>query len=118
MSGAHDYLRGILFGSATGGVTGHPWTGILAAMDGVTSARSEESELLLRRLLTDFHRPLPLDPDAGFAHAMPPEDLLRSLAVQTLAEWDLHRHRDVIQPHADPARHDILGSIARRALSA
>jgi hypothetical protein len=78
---------------------------------------SEESELLLRRVLTDFRARLALDESGGLTHAMPPEDPLRSIAVQTLAAWDLPRHRDVILLHADPAHRDILATIARRSLA-
>ncbi|MEP6573240.1 MAG: hypothetical protein ABJD11_11120 [Gemmatimonadota bacterium] len=115
MSGAHDYLRGALF-SPTAGVTKRPWTGILAAIDQVTSAQSPESEELLHQVLTDYKGKLQLDDDAGHCHAMPPEDLLRLIAVQTLAGWDLKGHRNAISLHANPARRDILGTIARRVL--
>jgi aminoglycoside/choline kinase family phosphotransferase len=118
MSGACDYMRGVLFAPAAGAVGSHPWTGILAAMNSVTAERTDETETLLRKLLTDFDRRLLLDPSAGASHAMPPEDLLRAIAIQALGSWDLARHRDVILPHADPKRNDILGTIARKVLSA
>lgn len=116
MSAAHDHLRRVLFGPAIANEK-HPWAGIMGALHTVTGERSEESEVLLRRVLTDFHGRLELESTEGLPHAMPPEDLLRSVAVQTLASWDLARHRDAILPHADPARNDPLGSLARRALA-
>jgi len=116
VSAAHDHLRRLLFGPAAADEKPH-WAGIVGALHTVAAERSEESEALLRSVLTDFRGHLELEPSEGLPHAMPPEDLLRSVAVQTLAAWDLPRHRDAILPHADPARNDPLGSIARRALA-
>jgi hypothetical protein len=45
---------------------------------------------------------------------MPPADLVRTIAVQILAEWDLERYRDTIVRAADLALSHPARSIARQ----
>ena len=44
---------------------------------------------------------------------MPPEDLLRRVAIQQLARWDRKRHRDVIRRVAEIAETDSVRKLAR-----
>jgi len=55
----------------------------------------------------------PLDPSRGLPHAMPPEDLLRLIAIQQLASWDRRRHRGVIRQVAEMAETESVRRLAR-----
>jgi hypothetical protein len=94
---------------------GYHWKNVLATAHAVTSGRTVRRERLLRRVAL-FRGKLPLDTRQGLPHALPPEEVLRCIAVQTLSQWDRKKHRDVIQRVADTAEHDLVASIARDAL--
>lgn len=114
MSLAHEHLERMLAGGGLGGRPYH-WQHVLGVLDAVCGERSSESEAVLRKAAA-YEGRYQLDEGAGFPHSMCPEDLLRSMAVQTLAAWDLERHRDVITRAAELADSDHLVAIARRYL--
>jgi hypothetical protein len=111
MARAHAYLRSLLAGEGVAGRRPH-WKHVHAILHAVTLDESEESHLLLRDVAV-FEGTLDLDPRHGMPHSMPPEEMLRSVAVQTLGRWDRHRHRDVIGHVAAHAGTDHLVAIAR-----
>ena len=79
----------------------------------VSDERSAESEALLREVAL-FDGKFLLDEEAGLPHAMSPEDMLRSLAAQTLAKWDRRRHRDVIRQVSRTTSSGLAAAIVRR----
>jgi hypothetical protein len=115
MALAHDHLDLLLAGAAPGG-RAYSWQQVLGALQAVGEQHCNESEAVLRKVAVHEGRYL-LDEGAGLPHAMSPEDLLRSMAVQTLAGWDLQRHRDVITRAAELAESDHLATIARQYLA-
>jgi hypothetical protein len=73
-------------GPGAGGAEYH-WQDLLAALQSVISAPlSSDAEHLLLSLLR-FDGQLRLDATSEFPHSMPPEDMLKSLAVQALGKW-------------------------------
>jgi hypothetical protein len=115
MALAHDHLDLFLAGAAPGG-RAYNWQQVLGALQAVGEQQCNESEAVLRKVAV-YEGDYLLDEGAGLPHAMSPEDLLRSLAVQTLAAWDLERHRDVITRAAELAESDNLAALARRYLA-
>jgi len=106
---AHRRIRHVLTG------TPHHWHHVLGAMQVVTARHTAGSVALLREV-AQFAGRLALDESHGLPHAMPPEDLLRGLAVQALGRWDRSRHRDVIARVASRADDGPLAAMARAAL--
>ena len=111
MSLAHQHLRRCLAGGLIHGkrVT---WQHAMALMHAVSAARGPESENVLREVAL-YDGVLQLDTAPGLPHAMSPEDALRSMAVQVLAEWNPRRHRDVIRAVSRVTRNDVVAVIAR-----
>ena len=110
---AEGHLRRLLAGT-------HPprryqWPHVLAIAQVVTADRSAVREGLLRRAAL-FQGTYRLDPSHGMPHAMPPEDVLRCIAVDALGKWDARKHRDVIQHVARTAEREMVAEIARAAL--
>lgn len=114
MARAHHHLRTLLAGEGIAGRLAH-WHHVHAILHAVTAEESEESHALLRDVAT-FAGTLELDARHGLPHSMPPEEMLRSVAVQTLGRWDRHRHRDVIGHVAAHAGTDHLAAIAEMYL--
>lgn len=114
MSQAHDYLRQVLGGSPTGEVV-HPWHAVNEAFHEVMEDHSPESETLLNRFLL-FDGEIALEASGPRPHALSPEDHLRILAMQTLAAWDLEKHRDAINQAVGLAESDVVEDIARAML--
>ena len=112
MTRAHQHLRRLLAGGLIEGRRPR-WTHALSLMKAVTDERSAESEALLREVAL-FDGKFLLDEEAGLPHAMSPEDMLRSLAAQTLAKWDRRRHRDVIRQVSRTASSGLAAAIVRR----
>ena len=69
---------------------------LLQALERVGAEPTPESIDVLRRVAT-HPETVRLDPAAGLPHAQPPVELLRSVAVQVLGEWDAEAHRDVFR---------------------
>ena len=116
MSLAHLHLERMLGAPVPEpGEPAYHWHHVLGALHAVCAEPSPESEAVLRRVAA-FEGRYRLDPEAGLPHAMSPEDLLRSLAVQTLAQWDRERHRDVIARAAELSDSDHVAAIARSVL--
>ncbi len=109
MGAAHRCIRHVLTG------TPHHWQHVLGAMQVVTGTRTAESAAVLREVAR-FEGRLALHPAQGLPHALPPEDLLRGLAVQALGRWDRSRHRDVIELVLARAEAGPLAAMARAAL--
>lgn len=114
MAREHQHLRQCLAG---GLVNGHraTWHHTLALTHAVAANRSPESEAVLRDVAL-FEGKLVLDPAPGLPHAMSPEDMLRSLALQVLWEWNPKQHRDVLKQLARHARNDAVAAMARDRL--
>ena len=113
MAHAHDHLHRLLGGT---GDQPYHWHHVLGMLHAVAATPSDESEAVLRRAAV-FRGRVELDPGAGLPHAMSPEELIRSFAVQTLGEWGRERHRDVIEQAGALAESDPLRAIARAYLS-
>jgi hypothetical protein len=110
---AEEHLRRLLAGTPAS--RRYQWHHVLSVMRVVTSERSAVREALLRRVALNLGR-LQLDPHHGMAHAMPPEDVLRCIAVDTLAAWGRRRHRDVFRRVLGAAEREIVMEVARAAL--
>lgn len=91
------------------------WHHVLRVMEVVCGERTTAHANILRRVAT-FDGQLKLDSSHGLSHALPPEAMLRMLAVQTLGKWDRARHRDVIRHVALHTDHDVVAHVAREAL--
>jgi hypothetical protein len=115
MALAHEHLERMLSGLAQGGRP-YGWQHMLGALQVVCGERSSESEAVLRKAAI-YEGRCRLDEAAGLPHSMSPEDLLRSMALQTLGEWDRDRHRDVIARAAELADSDHVVVIARQYLA-
>jgi hypothetical protein len=115
MALAHQHLERMLAGTGLGQGS-YRWHHVLGALQAVCGERSSESEAVLRKAAT-YEGRLRLDEAAGLPHSMSPEDLLRSIALQTLGEWDRDRHRDVIARAAELADSDHVVVIARQYLA-
>jgi hypothetical protein len=112
MTRAHEHLRRLLAGGLIEGRRPR-WEHALALLKAVSETRSADSEAVLREAAL-FDGRLVLDEEAGLPHAMAPEDMLRSLAAQTLALWDRRRHRDAIRHAAGPTRNALVGRVLSR----
>ena len=112
MSKAHQHLRRLLAGGLIEGRR-PKWTHALWLMKTVGDQRSPEAEALLREVAR-FDGKFLLDEEAGLPHSMSPEDMLRSIAAQTLAGWDRRRHRDVIRRVSSTAGPGLAAAIVRR----
>jgi hypothetical protein len=110
MSLAHQHLRRCLAGDLIHGRRA-TWPHAMALMHAVVAAQSPESETLLREVAL-FDGQLQIDAAAGLPHAMAPEDALRALAVQVLADWNPRRHRAVIRAVHRSTRNDVVKRIA------
>ena len=106
MARAHDRMLQLL-GSRRRRARTQDWQQVLGSLAEVCSERSPESEAVLRRAAT-FAGRLTLAQERGLPHAMSPEDLLRSVAVQTLGRWDRTLHQDVIVRAAALADHECV----------
>ncbi|MGQ0703408.1 MAG: hypothetical protein ACT4PM_09795 [Gemmatimonadales bacterium] len=113
MALAHEYLDRLLEGTSPGA---YHWHHVLGMLHAISADRSDDSEAALRRAATFAGRVI-VDPAMGFPHAMSPEDMIRSFAVQTLGERNQDRHRDVIERAHDLAESEHLRAIARAYLA-
>ena len=114
MDSPHQHLRRILAGDSLGGER-YSWPHVLAVVQQVRETSSEDSQAVLREVAS-FAGRLTLDESQGLPHSMSPEDFLRWIAVQSLATWDLARHRDVIARAAALADHENVALKARQLL--
>lgn len=127
MPGGFQSLKRTISGAAPAG--GYRWEELLADLWPVfSSPPAAEAERLLLDILR-FEGRLQINPSAEMPHSMPPEDMLKSLAIQALAKWTglAHLHEmqrvqlttqssslaslvsDVIQKaHNHPARAEAL----------
>lgn len=110
MAASHDVLRRATSGRA------ERWDLLRAALRHVTAAHSAESEKQLRGLLSRDFR-IRLKAGSSAPHAMSPEDMLRSEAIQALARWDRRKHRKVIALAARRSTSSLVAEIARAAVS-
>jgi hypothetical protein len=110
---AEAHLRRLLSGSQS---RTYQWHHVLAIAEAVTAKRTSRRETLLRRAAL-YEGTFRLDPSHGMPHAMPPEDVLRCIAVQALGKWDPRKHRDVILRVADVAEREMVAEIAWAALA-
>ena len=112
---AEAHLQRLLSGSQSSRT--YQWHHVLAIAAAVTAKRTSRRETLLRRAAL-YQGTFRLDPSHGMPHAMPPEDVLRCIAVQALGKWDPRQHRYVSRLVADTAEREMVAEIARAALAA
>ena len=112
MSEAHEHLRRMMAGTPDQEGQRYQWPHVLAMLQQVRTEPSADSEDVLRAL-AQYEGRLLLDEEAGLPHSMSPEDLLRSLAVQTLGQWNAARHADAIRRAAELADTDRVVRQAR-----
>jgi hypothetical protein len=100
---AHEHLGLMLDGTHPAGA--YHWHHVLAALDVVTAERTPAHERVLRRAAT-FTGKLRLDERAGMPHSMPPEEIVRRIAVRRLEDWGPRRHAAVIRRARAVAEHE------------
>ncbi|MEP7325490.1 MAG: hypothetical protein ABI836_06040 [Gemmatimonadota bacterium] len=111
MQRTHRHVQRLLNTPASGKPPYH-WHQVLGMLTAVTQTRSAAGEAALRRIAV-FSGKLRLDPSHGLPHAMPPEDLIRLVAIQQLARWDRRKHRDVICRAAEVTETDAVRRLAK-----
>jgi hypothetical protein len=109
----HQHLDRVLTGEYPPGH--YKWHHVLGVLHAVTSTRTARHEAVLRRVARHT-RGLDIEHEHGSCHAMPPEELLRCIAVRTLADWDHEGHESVIREVAGQQHHDIAAQVARDVL--
>lgn len=114
MAEAHDLLRRLLAGQGPGEGK-FRWHHVLSLMERVRQDRSVVSAAVLQEI-AEFDGRLMFDGVEGHPHSMPPADLLRSIAVQILAQWDLEKYRGTIGRAAEVSMSHPARSIARQFL--
>jgi hypothetical protein len=91
----------------------YSWEDLLTAVQQVSSAApSPQVENLLSAALR-FEGRLRLTPTSGRPHRLSPEDMVKSLAIQTLGRWGLAAHLPEIERIESTARSPGLASVAR-----
>ncbi|MGH7562647.1 MAG: hypothetical protein ACRENB_16695 [Gemmatimonadales bacterium] len=114
MANPHDLLRRLLAGKGHADGEFH-WHHVLRLMQEVRASRSADSDALLQEI-AEYEGHLVFDGRHGHPHAMPPSDVLRTLAVQILAERNVKLHRKTIERAADIAQSHAARAIAREVL--
>ncbi|HEY9383957.1 MAG TPA: hypothetical protein VIP80_10610 [Gemmatimonadales bacterium] len=112
MADVHDLLRRLLAGQGHGAGE-FRWHHVLSLLMRLREERSLDSATVLQEI-AEFEGRLTFDGAEGHPHSMPPADLVRTIAVQILAEWDLEQYRDTIVRAADLALSHPARSIARQ----
>lgn len=107
---AHEHLHRLLDGT-------HPprayhWHHVLAIVHEVSATRTPEHERALRRA-AEFEGRYRLDPRAGMPHSMPPEEMVRVLAVRQLGKWNRTKHSATIRRAAERSDYDRVGQEAK-----
>ena len=110
---AEEHLRRLLGGAHS--TARYRWPQVLAIARALTTRRSARNEALLRRVAL-FSGTYRMDPTRGMPHAMPPEDVMRCIAVEALGRWNARKHRDVIRQVVERAERQIVADIAKAAL--
>ena len=109
---AHEHLHRLLDGTHPAGA--YHWHHVLAIVQEVSSRRTPAHERVLRRA-AEFEGRFKLDPRAGLPHALPPEEMVRAIAVRQLGAWNRKRHAAVIRRAAAAANHERTSHEARAA---
>ncbi len=110
---AHEHLHRLLDGHHAPGE--YHWQHVLAILHTVTGERTPAHERVLRRAAV-HEGTLRLDPRAGLPHALPPEEMVRCVAVRQLAKWDREGHARAIRRAAAVADHERAVHEAAAAL--
>jgi len=108
-SAAVDYLQKIVRQKRTGR---YGWHHILAAIHHAGEDPSANAERVLHNLV-NFKGTIALRPHAGVTHCMSPENMMRSLALQSLLQRNKRKHRKLAHRLARSTRSDLLASIAK-----
>jgi hypothetical protein len=87
------------------------WPHVLGLLDQLRQDPSPEAENALVDAAM-FDGEIRLDPGPGYPHSMPPEQLLKLLAIQLLARKNLSRHRKLIRRIATNAHSDRVRETA------
>jgi hypothetical protein len=107
-------LEGIVAARETG--EEYRWEQLLSAMRSLISGPPiPEVERLLVALLR-FDGEIRLHPDSELPHSMPPEEMLKSLALQTLARWAGLTYLREMQRVQATAASPVLAGIARTVI--
>jgi hypothetical protein len=88
------------------------WHHIISAIHHVGQDPSAPAERTLERIVA-FKGSVSLTSYAGVPHSMSPEDMMRSLALQSLLQRDKPRHRKLAHRLAASTRIDLLAGIAK-----
>src|SRR5260221_11572620 len=91
---------------------GFDWHHIMDALREIAADHSPESEKGLRAIL-EFDGKVSLSPNSATSHAMAPEDMMRSIAIQSLAQWDKKKHRAAIARVSKKTSSHFLAAIAK-----
>jgi hypothetical protein len=109
-------LKRVIQPSLTAAKEEYRWEDILAAMRAVISAPlSSGAEHLLLSVLR-FDGRIRLDASSEVPHSMPPEDMLKSLAVQALAKWTGPTYVRAMQRLQATATSPALTSVIRAVI--
>jgi hypothetical protein len=116
MADSHEFIKRVLGEAinANPNPTHFHWQQILSSLNEVIAHHSSESEAVLRAIL-EYDGPVPINGSAS-SHSLSPEDMMRSIAIQTLAKWDKDKHKDLIEKVAKKTDSHLLAAIANAQL--
>ncbi len=119
MPSGFQSLRRAIAGAAPAG--GYRWEELLADLwPALSSPLTVEGERLLLEILR-FEGRLQIDLSSEMPHSMPPEDMLKSLAIQALAKWTglshLHEMRRVQLITQSSSLASLVGDVIQKTLA-
>ena len=114
-SAAQRHLDRMLRGSHPPGH--YHWHHVLGVLD-VVAGRHTAAHVALLRRVARYQGTLQIDHRYGISHAMPPEEVLRCIAVRALGRWDRRKHGALIREVAERAEYPIVAQVAQEALKA
>ncbi len=116
MSSGFQSVRRAISGAPAGG---YRWEELLADLwPALSSPLTAEAERLLLEILR-FAGRLQIDLSSEMPHSMPPEDMLKSLAIQALARWTglahLHEMQRVQLTTQSSSLASLVGDVIQKA---
>ncbi|MFX0108975.1 MAG: hypothetical protein ACFE7R_11875 [Candidatus Hodarchaeota archaeon] len=91
------------------------WQHVSNAMIHITAIQTKESEKLLVETL-QFKGRIVLSPLSIIPGAMSPEDIMKGMAIETLAKWTGKKYVEMFKRIHDTAESPVLRGIARKEL--
>jgi len=88
------------------------WREIVAAMADMTKKQTPQAEEFLVKLL-ESEEVIRLAPDSDIPGVMPPEDMLKSLAIQALSRWTGRKYVRAFERVYMTTKSPILAGIAK-----